>query len=207
MRQHIAILLFAGVMAVAIPACKQNSKVIDSSNAAIDTVPEKMVWIPGSTFKMGSDDPAFHDAMPIHEVTLDGFWMDEHEVTNAEFEKFVNATGYKTVAEQPVNPEDFPGVPAESLVPGSGVLPHLLNRFHWIILCSGGVTYPAQAGATRMALKAQFKEDPTIRLFISVILMRWLMQNGPVNGYLLKRNGSMQHKGAKADNNITGVLN
>ena len=121
MRQPIAILLFAGVMAVAIPACKQNSKVIDSSNAAIDTVPEKMVWIPGSTFKMGSDDPAFHDAMPIHEVTLDGFWMDEHEVTNAEFEKFVNATGYKTVAEQPVNPEDFPGVPVESLVPGSGV--------------------------------------------------------------------------------------
>lgn len=70
---------------------------------------------------MGSDDPAFPDAQPLHKVTVHGFWMDEHEVTNADFAKFVAATHYVTVAEQALNPKDFPGVPAEKLVPGSGV--------------------------------------------------------------------------------------
>lgn len=122
MRQTLSIfLLLYGLLAISISGCKQHSKAGESEVTTIDTVPEKMVWIPGSSFKMGSDDPAFNDAMPIHEVTVNGFWMDEHEVTNAEFEKFVKATGYKTVAEQPVNPADFPGVPVESLVPGSGV--------------------------------------------------------------------------------------
>lgn len=83
--------------------------------------PAGMVWIPAGRFEMGSDDPAFMDSRPVHTVELDGFWMDEHEVTNAEFEKFVKATHYATVAERPLNPADFPGVPAENLVPGSGV--------------------------------------------------------------------------------------
>jgi len=47
--------------------------------------------------------------------------MDEHKVTNAEFVRFVAATGYKTVAERPLNPADFPGVPAEKLRAGSAV--------------------------------------------------------------------------------------
>ncbi|CAN5859120.1 formylglycine-generating enzyme family protein [soil metagenome] len=83
--------------------------------------PEGMVWIPGSTFEMGSSDPSFADAQPVHEVTVSGFWMDEHEVTNAQFEEFVKATGYVTVAERPLNPADFPGVPIENVVSGSAV--------------------------------------------------------------------------------------
>lgn len=86
-----------------------------------DIVTSKSVHIPGGTFLMGTDDPAFPDAHPVHKVTLDEFWMDEHEVTNAEFEKFVNATNYVTVAERQLDPKDYPGVPAESLVPGSAV--------------------------------------------------------------------------------------
>jgi len=70
---------------------------------------------------MGTDDPYFPDAKPLHKVTLKGFWMDEHEVTNAEFEIFVKATNYITVAERELNPADFPGVSPESLLPGSGV--------------------------------------------------------------------------------------
>ncbi|MGV3503677.1 MAG: formylglycine-generating enzyme family protein [Adhaeribacter sp.] len=89
--------------------------------APADTVQPKMVWIPGGTFEMGSTDPAFGDSQPVHQVSLTGFWMDEHEVTNAEYAAFVKATGYKTVAERPLNPADFPGVPAENVVPGSGV--------------------------------------------------------------------------------------
>lgn len=124
MRKKISAILLSGLLAITAFACKQNSKASHSSDAnvvAIDTVPEKMVWIPIGTFIMGSEDPAYNDAAPMHNVTVDGFWMDEHEVTNAEYEKFVKATNYKTVAEQPVNPADFPGVPLESLVPGSGV--------------------------------------------------------------------------------------
>ena len=81
--------------------------------------PAEMVWIPAGAFSMGSDDPRFPDAQPVHPVWVDGFWMDRTEVTNAEFAKFVAATKYVTVAERPLKAEDFPGVPAEQLVPGS----------------------------------------------------------------------------------------
>src|SRR5690606_3534791 len=82
---------------------------------------EGMVWIPGGSFMMGTNDPEFPDANPVHPVTVDGFWMDQHEVTNAQFAEFVEATGYVTVAERELNPADFPGVPKDMLVPGSAV--------------------------------------------------------------------------------------
>jgi formylglycine-generating enzyme required for sulfatase activity len=68
---------------------------------------------------MGSDEEMFTDARPVHRVALDGFWMDKTEVTNAQFAKFVDATGYVTVAERKPRQEDFPGVPPEKLVAGS----------------------------------------------------------------------------------------
>ncbi len=80
---------------------------------------DEMAWIPGGTFQMGNDE--FPDAQPIHSVKVAGFWMDEHEVTNAQFARFVEATGYVTIAERPLNPADYPGVPAAQLVPGSAV--------------------------------------------------------------------------------------
>lgn len=79
----------------------------------------KMVLIEGSTFKMGSSN--FPDAQPIHEVKVSSFYMDEHEVTNAQFQAFVDATGYVTVAERPLDPKEFPGVDSAILVPGSAV--------------------------------------------------------------------------------------
>jgi formylglycine-generating enzyme required for sulfatase activity len=83
--------------------------------------PEGMVWIPGGTFLMGTEEPMMRDARPIHPVTVDGFWMDRTEVTNAQFAAFVAATGYVTVAEKKPEARDFPGVPAENLVAGSVV--------------------------------------------------------------------------------------
>jgi len=80
-----------------------------------------MVHINGGTFRMGTDDKAFTDTRPVHSVTVKSYWMDEHEVTNDQFAAFVKATGYLTVAEQPLNPADFPDVPKDKLVPGSGV--------------------------------------------------------------------------------------
>jgi len=81
--------------------------------------PAGMVWIPGGTFWRGSDDDRFPDARPVHQVELDGFWMDETPVTNERYAEFVKATGYITVAEQKPDPKDFPGVPPETLVAGS----------------------------------------------------------------------------------------
>ena len=80
-----------------------------------------MVWIEGGELLMGSPDGLFTDAVPVHRVTLDGFWMDRTEVTNARFAEFVAATGYVTVAERVPRPEDYPGVPIENLVAGSAV--------------------------------------------------------------------------------------
>lgn len=60
-----------------------------------------MVWIPGGKFTMGTDDKdAYEHERPAHRVKVDGFWMDKTEVTNAQFEKFVDETGYTTVAER-----------------------------------------------------------------------------------------------------------
>lgn len=79
-----------------------------------------MVRIPGGTFHMGSED-FYAEERPVHEVTVDGFWMDRYEVTNEQFARFVEATGYLTLAERPLNPADYPGAPVENLVPGSMV--------------------------------------------------------------------------------------
>ena len=77
-----------------------------------------MLWIPGGTFRMGSED-FYPDEKPIQEVVVDGFWMDRHLVTNARFAAFVEATSYVTLAERPLNPADYPGAPEENLVPGA----------------------------------------------------------------------------------------
>ena len=83
--------------------------------------PDGMVWVPGGTFWMGCDDCGMPDATPVHLVSVSGFWMDRTPITNAQFARFVRETGYVTVAERPLNPKDFPGVPREKLVPGSAV--------------------------------------------------------------------------------------
>ncbi len=103
-----------------------------SPNAAVapTPVPEGMVWIPGGEFSMGSDatDDSLcelpgltRDAQPIHRVYVDGFWMDATEVTNAQFAKFVEATGYITIAERKPTQEEFPTAPPENLIAGSTV--------------------------------------------------------------------------------------
>jgi sulfatase modifying factor 1 len=79
-----------------------------------------MPWVPGGTFRMGSED-FYPEERPVHEVHVDGFWMDRYAITNDLFSSFVDATGYKTLAERELNPADFPGAPPENLVPGSMV--------------------------------------------------------------------------------------
>jgi sulfatase modifying factor 1 len=77
-----------------------------------------MVRIPGGTFAMGSED-FYPEEGPVRTVAVDGFWMDSHPVTVSEFRRFVSETEYVTVAERPLDPDDYPDAEPELLVPGS----------------------------------------------------------------------------------------
>src|SRR5215467_6528610 len=79
---------------------------------------EDMIWIPGGTFRMGSDKH-YPEEAPVHGVSVDAFWIDRTPVTNREFRKFVNATGYVTFAEIPPDPKDYPGALPHMLKAGS----------------------------------------------------------------------------------------
>ncbi len=74
---------------------------------------------PRSDPTLGPDPMA--DTRPIHRVYVDGFWMDRTAVTNEQFERFVKATGYVTIAERTPTEAEFPGAPPENLVAGSTV--------------------------------------------------------------------------------------
>ena len=101
---------------------------VTNSTAPHGAAPPGMVWVPGGEFSMGSKGATpgvctmsggMPDAQPIHRVYVDGFWMDRTDVTNEEFARFIQATGYITSAEKKPAAQDFPGVPLENLVAGS----------------------------------------------------------------------------------------
>jgi formylglycine-generating enzyme required for sulfatase activity len=77
-----------------------------------------MVWIAGGSFLMGSED-FYPEERPVHRVDVDGFWIDRHPVTVAEFRRFVKATGYVTIAERPLDPAMYPDADPDLLVPGA----------------------------------------------------------------------------------------
>jgi formylglycine-generating enzyme required for sulfatase activity len=86
-----------------------------------------MIWVPGGTFRMGSDRHYAEEA-PVHRVTVDGFWMDRYPVTNARFARFVGDTGHVTFAELPPDPGDYPGADPAMLYVGSLVFRKPLVR-------------------------------------------------------------------------------
>lgn len=107
-----------------------STTIADSSSAPASgkASHDGMRWIEGGSFIMGaSDKEGRADEYPAHSVNLKGFWMDETEVTNAQFREFVNATGYITTAEKAPDWEEMkkqlpPGTPkpaAEMLVAAS----------------------------------------------------------------------------------------
>ncbi len=146
------ILLFglASILGVSIPARAAETEAaagqttspfaptVPNNAPAPTNAPAGMVWIPGGEFSMGGLAPndglctpatmnSVNDAQPIHRVYVDGFWMDKTDVTNDEFEKFVKATGYKTIAEIAPTKEQFPDAPEENLVAGSTVFTPTTN--------------------------------------------------------------------------------
>ena len=77
-----------------------------------------MVWIEGGSFTMGSDSH-YPEEAPAHPMSVDGFWIDRYTVTNAQFSRFFEATGYVTLAERRPNAEDYPGARPEMLIAAS----------------------------------------------------------------------------------------
>jgi formylglycine-generating enzyme required for sulfatase activity len=85
----------------------------------MSSVPKSgMKWIPGGSFRMGSDRH-YPEEAPVHEVSIGGFWIDRTPVTNADFHQFVRDTGYVTFAEQRPRAVDYPGAKPEMLRAGS----------------------------------------------------------------------------------------
>ena len=92
-----------------------------------------MVWIPGGTFRMGSDDHYLEEA-PVHRVTVAPFWIDRAPVTNRDFLNFVRATRYVTFAEIPPDPNDYPGALRSMLKAGSLAFnppKHAVDKSEW----------------------------------------------------------------------------
>src|SRR4029077_11824544 len=91
-----------------------------SDTSAPDPPSPDMVWIPGGTFLMGSNDH-YPEEAPAHEVAVDGFWIDRVPVTNERFRDFVRTTGHVTLAERAPEQADYPDADPSLLVPGSSV--------------------------------------------------------------------------------------
>jgi sulfatase modifying factor 1 len=111
-RTRISLAALAGALASLISCGSDEEK---SSAAAVAANPaiEGMVWLPSGKFMMGSDLNGMPYEGPAHFVELDGFYIDETEVTNAQFRKFVEETGYVTEAEKPMPEDQLQYVPPE----------------------------------------------------------------------------------------------
>lgn len=131
---QLAIALLLGFITLASP--------LNVSNVAwaASLCPSDMVLIPGGNFTIGSNDPSYEEERAATDVTVDRFCIDRTEITNAQFAKFVAATGYVTIAERPLSKEQFPDLPDDQRSPGSLVFQMakpgaksvpILSWWHW----------------------------------------------------------------------------
>ena len=106
------------------------------------SVAANMVFIEGGSFRMGSDDH-YPEEAPAHEVRVGSFRIDQYAVTNADFKRFVDETGYVTLAERPADPAKYPGAKPEMLVPSSVMFKKppgrvdLSNHYNWWVYVPG----------------------------------------------------------------------
>lgn len=115
---------------------------------------EHMVFIGGGEFLMGSDK-FYPEEKPVRKVQVGSFYIDKYEVTNRDYKKFVDETGYVTVAERPLNPKIYPDAKPEMLVPGALVFQKtiapvdLKNNFNWWAWVKGASwNHPYGPGST-----------------------------------------------------------
>jgi sulfatase modifying factor 1 len=125
-----------------------------------------MVWLPGGEFLIGSDRH-YPEEAPAHRVKVDGFWIDRFTVTNRDFEKFVSETGYVTLAEKPVDPDDYPGALPEMLSPSSTVFRKpagpvdIRNPYNWWTYVPGANWRHPRGPASSIA---KLKDHPVVHI-------------------------------------------
>jgi formylglycine-generating enzyme required for sulfatase activity len=111
----------------------QTEAEVRPSESIAPTRRQDMVFVPGGTFRMGSD-AHYPEEAPAHRVTVDAFWIDATPVTNRQFREFVRATGHVTMAETTPNPDDYPNALPEMLYAGSLVFTppsKTVDLSHW----------------------------------------------------------------------------
>src|SRR6201997_5642221 len=137
-----------------------------------------MAWIPGGAFRMGSDKHYAEEA-PVHQVTVDAFWIDRTPVTNREFREFVRATGHVTFAEIAPDPKDYPGALPNMLKVGSlfSVSPNI-QSMTCATADNGGRSSLAPTGGGLADHAARSVGSTTIPSFTSPTAMPWLTRNG-----------------------------
>ncbi len=106
------------------PKIETKPKVEPNAQPTSPTPPKGMVFIPGGTYTRGEDRnlggrSQYPEEQPVHQVTVSSFFLDQTEVTNAEFAKFVQETGYETQSENDFKRKDFPRAPEEQLKAGA----------------------------------------------------------------------------------------
>jgi formylglycine-generating enzyme required for sulfatase activity len=121
---------------------------LTTGHGAANALYATMVWIPGGTFLMGSDKH-YPEEAPAHAVKVGGLWMDVCTVTNREFARFIEETGYVTAAERPANPDDYPGAQSDMLAPSSvmfrkpGQRVDLKDHYNWwVYVCGANWRHP-----------------------------------------------------------------
>ncbi len=165
---------------------------------------------------MGSPgDPPQANEAPAHRVRVDGFFMDEAEVTNKQFAEFIKATGFVTEAEKKPDwelmkkqlPEGTPKPPDDVLVPGLLSSRHPPSRFLSTMSPVGGDGCQARIGGTPKARQAIFKDERIIPSCMSVSTTPAPMRNGLANDFRPKRNGNTPPAGDLPASDSPGETN
>jgi hypothetical protein len=154
---------------------------------------EGMLYVPGGTYRVGSDRH-YPEEAPVHRVSVAEFWMDRTPVTNRQFRKFVNATGYVTFAEIAPEARDYPGALPHMLKAGSLVFTppkQAVDLRNWG--GNGGRSNSALIGAGPMVRAATSAGSTTTRSSTSPTGTPKPMPNGPVRNCRLKPNGNSPH--------------
>lgn len=126
----LALLLLTGCgsQPAADPTTDPNSTKAEQAAAVVQSpaphTANRMIWVEGGEFVMGSEDKLSRlNERPEHQVTVDGFWMDETPITNAQFEEFVRKTGYTTIAERKPDWEELKkSLPSDTPKPDDSLL-------------------------------------------------------------------------------------
>jgi hypothetical protein len=151
--------------------------------------PPNLIFIPGGTFRMGSDKH-YPEEAPVHRVEVSGFWIDRTPVTNRQFKAFVRATGHKTFAEIPPDPKSYPGALPHMLYAGSLVFvpprhPVDLKNFGewWRYLKDANWRHPHGPKSNVNALD----NHPVVHVAYSTL---WLTPNGRARSCRPRPNGN-----------------